>query len=176
VRVVTLIAMDVSRSECEMGRIRFWRVCMDGPATDDELLAELEVGRRAMLDVVRANKKLLFLLDNGPNHDMNARQRRIQADWNKETRGLQVESMLGIAFVAGSAIHRVIITGVFWVQPPPVPYRVCGSFQAALQWMFELYERQAGALSHEERAKCGARLAQLKPGYPSSQRQLQQRA
>ncbi len=53
-----------------------------------------------------------------------ASQRKLTADWMKQTFSLGKVASVGAAHVTPSALLRGIITAVAWIQPPPNP-QVC---------------------------------------------------
>ena len=63
----------------------------------------------------------------------NARQRKEAAEFWQNLRKEKLD-LVAVAYVVTEPILRGALTAVFWVQPPPCPYRICGSGAAAADW------------------------------------------
>lgn len=110
---------------------QIFRVTFDGPHTDAEFLEYLaESGRHAHARTGRA----VVLIDARKAAPMNARQRKQQADWQREHERVLRENTLGTAFVVSNTITRGLLTAIFWLQPLPHEHVVTQSMEEAERW------------------------------------------
>jgi hypothetical protein len=89
---------------------------------------------------------------------MPARQRNIQAQWNREVEDLEHVTTLGKCFVLRSVMARGILTAVTWFSPPRIPPRVVASTNEALAWSFDICEAAGVAVAETQRRDCSAHL------------------
>jgi len=110
---------------------RIFRVTFDGPHTDAEFLDYLaESSRHARVRSGRA----AVLIDARKGAAMNARQRKQQADWQRENERVLRENTAGTAFVVSNAVIRGLLTAIFWLQPLPHEHLVTQSMEEAERW------------------------------------------
>src|SRR5262252_2029385 len=64
----------------------------------------------------------------------NAVQRQLLAGHMRKNRALIERSVRRLAVVAPSSMVRGMLTAIFWIQPPPVPYEVFSSRDEAAAW------------------------------------------
>lgn len=106
-------------------------VTFEGQLTDDEMTKYLEdmetrvLGRRMPYAVV---------VDATRSRGIDARQRRIQADWLRRHEAEIRRFNRGTAFVITSPIVRGALTAIFWIQPLPSPHVVVSTFDQAEAW------------------------------------------
>jgi len=59
---------------------------------------------------------------------------KMQAEWLKANESLMKKHCQGTAYHIPNAIIRTALKGIFALQKQPVPYKVVGDFQTAMQW------------------------------------------
>jgi len=64
----------------------------------------------------------------------NAVQRQLLAGHMRKNKELIARSVRRLAVVAPSSLVRGMLTAIFWIQPPPVPYEVFGTRNEAIAW------------------------------------------
>jgi hypothetical protein len=64
----------------------------------------------------------------------NAVQRQLLAAHMRKNRALIERNVRRLAVVAPSSLVRGVLTAIFWIEPPPVPYEVFGSRNEAIAW------------------------------------------
>ncbi|MEQ8705770.1 MAG: hypothetical protein RIC19_17720 [Phaeodactylibacter sp.] len=62
------------------------------------------------------------------------RYQKMQADWLKANDGLMKKYCQGTAYHIPNAIIRTALKGIFALQQQPVPYKVAGDFESAMEW------------------------------------------
>ncbi|MFO0692871.1 MAG: hypothetical protein U0230_26670 [Polyangiales bacterium] len=92
-------------------------------ANDDEVRAHIEEQRR----LLGRRKKLVMLVDASKPLSSSSVQRKLYADWLKESEALSREYCVGMAVVIGSPIIRGAMQAVLWLFTPPMPVVVCSS-------------------------------------------------
>jgi hypothetical protein len=63
-----------------------------------------------------------------------ASDRQLLADREKTLHPFMRTYLKGIAFVAGSTMHRGIITAVYWLSKPPYAYTIVPSVTEGMKW------------------------------------------
>jgi hypothetical protein len=161
--------MRVEELAVELDRTRILCSRFAGETTDREYANWLDNYRRLLITESGQQRRVLHIVDlSHAGRGLNVHQRRIQSDWNKQTAPLLRATMIGLSFVAPSMTMRGVLTAVFWVSPPPVPYAVCVSMEQALAFCFkaceengirvtEILKRDAARLFYDE--KPGASLS-----------------
>ena len=105
-------------------------VHFEGSTTDDEFVAYLE-----RLNELLARKQSYAIVLNATHaHFTPLRHQRMQADWLRHHKGELTQLSAGIAFVFAVRIFRLVVTGVFMLQPPPAPHRVCATLADGVRW------------------------------------------
>jgi hypothetical protein len=107
-----------------------------------------------MADTQACGQRLVNVLDLRTASALNAQQRRIQANWNKEVETLMRAVTLALAFVTDSATTRGVMTAVFRITPPAAHYNVCAEMNEALDWAFSTCENRGYRLPDSARREC----------------------
>ncbi len=126
-RILTFGGIVVDRSQWPLVVITFPQRDIE----DDELiayLADVEAGLGARKTAYAA------VVDIGSRPHLNAHQRKIQADWLNRNRDQFAKWLRAYAFVITDHVPRVLLRAVFWVAPPPVPYRLFSDREEAIAW------------------------------------------
>lgn len=81
------------------------------------------------------------------------RFQRMQAQWLKKNEAMMIKHCKGTAYYIPNSIIRTALNGIFALQKQPVPYKVAGSMETAMQWCEEIAlsganEPQPGASDH----------------------------
>lgn len=64
----------------------------------------------------------------------NAVQRQLLAAHMRKNRPLIERNVRRLAVVAPSSLVRGVLTAIFWIEPPPVPYEVFSTRNEAIRW------------------------------------------
>ncbi|WP_448520586.1 STAS/SEC14 domain-containing protein [Rhodoflexus sp.] len=59
---------------------------------------------------------------------------KMQAKWLKDNHNLMTTFCRGTAYVIPNPIVRNVLQAIFTIQPQPVPYLVCSTYQEAEAW------------------------------------------
>jgi hypothetical protein len=78
-----------------------------------------------------------------------ASQRNRQVEWLRQDEALMREFLLGTAYVLGSPVHRLMLSMILHVIPPPMPYVVAPSLSSAVAWLGKRLEEAGLELSQE---------------------------
>ena len=105
-------------------------VHFDKSATDEEFVRYLD----QMSAVLRRGQRYALVLNATRAHVTPMRQLRMQADWLRAHRLEVAELNVGTAFVFSSSVFRIVMTGVFMLQPPLGPHHVCGTLGEGVRW------------------------------------------
>jgi hypothetical protein len=104
----------------------------------EQVLAELETQVRS-----GARYVLVFDLTNAALPDAVQRQ-KLAAHVRENEQDIR-RSVRGIGVVLTSSLVRGIVTAIFWVAPPPVPYRFFATRAEAATWALSLVDAHATA-------------------------------
>lgn len=110
-----------------------WPICVDlmsGVATDDDV----ERYNRRRLERLERRELHVQVIDARNADKMSSPHRRMCAEFNVRHRDSQTEHLAGVAFVTSSVAIKGILTAIYWITPPPYPYKVFGDLDAALAW------------------------------------------
>ena len=105
-------------------------IAFRGPVTDAEFDGYLS-GQSARL---RRREKLAVVIDAIQAGETPAKQRKKQAEWQREHHDELEHYMAGMAFAIASPMIRGILTAIFWMQPLPCPHHVSPTFDGAVSW------------------------------------------
>jgi hypothetical protein len=150
----------IRRSRCDVESVLITRYQFDKEHSDAELTDTLEAHRVMLHALRREGRYDITILDCADSYSMPARQRRIQADWNRSVEEIERVTTLGKCFVMRSVMTRGLLTAVFWCAPPTIPPRVFASTDEALAWAYELCEAKGIKLSEADRKACRAELCE----------------
>lgn len=106
-----------------------------GPGVIEELLTELETQLRSGVRYV-----LIFDLTHAA--IPNAMQRQKLAAHVRDNEQDIRRSVRSVGVVHTSPLVRGIVTAIFWVSPPPVPYRFFTTREEAASWAESLVDAQ----------------------------------
>jgi hypothetical protein len=62
------------------------------------------------------------------------RQRQQQAEWMKQNKEQLQRYLRGCAFVFSSPLLRIVLQGIFYLQPLPSAWMICGTLEEARRW------------------------------------------
>ncbi len=99
-------------------------------ATDDNFEAYLN----QLHDAYERETPFAYLFDAGEAVLPGLKYQRMQAQWLKDHRKLMQSYCRGTAYHIPNPIIRTALKGIFAFQQQPVPYKIAGSFEEALQW------------------------------------------
>ena len=89
----------------------------------------------AELAALRSRKTpYVIVVDIANSQQLTPKQRKMQADYIKEEAQLRELFLKGVAFVAPTAIHRGILTAIFWLQKSPVQHQAFAWLDDAMTW------------------------------------------
>lgn len=101
-----------------------------GDSTDEDLHAY--TGRLGQL--LRRREQHVLIVDASDGKSLKGTHRQIVADWNKANAEELHKYRAGLCLVTPSAAIRGTITAVYWLFPPPFPYKAIDSLPAAYVW------------------------------------------
>jgi hypothetical protein len=101
-----------------------------GTATDDEFERYLH----QMTVMLARRQPHAVIMDATAAHFTPTSHHRMQANWIRAHKTELAELSAGTAFVFSSRLFRVVISGVFMLQPPPSPYAIFGTLDEAVRW------------------------------------------
>jgi hypothetical protein len=133
--------------ELSTARAPLFITTASGVLSDSEYVAHLEDCTKRILD---ANQIYAYVYDGTRIEKMTAHQRKLQADWIKAHEATIRRLNKGCGFAFDSIITRGLLTAVHWLTPPPYPYVVVATREAAIEWCLQKLEmvtpaRRAGA-------------------------------
>ena len=113
---------------------------MSGESHDEDI-ARYIAAHKELLD-----RKQIYaaVLDARAGKMMSAPHRKQIADWLKSDKARLEQFHASLAFVAASAILRGILTAVYWVAPPPYPYKIFEHIDDAKTWTLARIAERAG--------------------------------
>jgi hypothetical protein len=76
----------------------------------------------------------VIVFDIAKSQQLTPKQRKMQADYIKAEAQLRELFLKGVAFVAPTAIHRGILTAIFWLQKAPVQHQAFAKLGEAVAW------------------------------------------
>ncbi len=106
-----------------------------GPGVIEELLAELETQ-------VRCGVRYVLIFDLTHAAIPNALQRQKLAAHVRDNEQDIRRSVRSVGVVLTSPLVRGIVTAIFWVSPPPMPYRFFATRAEAASWAQVLVDEQ----------------------------------
>ncbi len=120
-----------------MGSVQFDRsrwpiivVELEGKPTDenlDEYLHELT-------KLLQQDERGVVIVDMTRARPSSPEQRKRIGEWMRAHRAQLAERGVGAAFVISSAVFRFVLSSIFLVQRPPMPYTVVATLADALAW------------------------------------------
>jgi hypothetical protein len=105
-------------------------VHFEGHVTDEQFLEYLE----HLNEVLGRRTRYAIVLDATNAEVTSLKHQRMQANWMRVHRSELAELCAGTAVVFTSSVFRLVLSGVFALQPPPMPYAVCESLGEGLAW------------------------------------------
>jgi hypothetical protein len=105
-------------------------VQFEGQVTDHEFADYLE----RLTTVFRRRERFTVILDASRAQLTPFSHRHMQANWLRTYKTAIAELNAGTAFVFTSAMFRVVLSGVFMLQPLPSPHTICATLADAVQW------------------------------------------
>lgn len=84
------------------------------------------------------------MLDARDANQMSAAHRKRVAEWLTLHREELRRYHVALAFVSGSALIRGVLTAIYWLHPPPYPYKMFGALDEAKAWALEMVRERAG--------------------------------
>jgi hypothetical protein len=119
-----------------------WPLVIDtssGAATDDDIERYVAAHDRYL-----ARRELYAaVLDARGADQMSAAHRRRVAQWLTEHREELRRYHVALAFVSSSALIRGVLTAIYWLHPPPYPYKMFASLDEAKTWAREMIQARA---------------------------------
>jgi hypothetical protein len=103
---------------------------LDGKPSDDDITDYLEQLGALLRDKVRG----VLVVDGTRAETSSREQRQRMGQWMRAHRDEMKAAGVGLAFVSSSAIFRFMLSSVFLIQRPPMPYVVVGTLDEALAW------------------------------------------
>jgi len=120
-----------------MGAVRFdrsrWPIVvaeLEGKPTDDDVEAYL----RGLATLLQEDARGVLVIDMTRADTATPEQRRRVGEWMRANRSQMAARGLGAAFVIPSGLHRFVLSSVFLIQRPPLPYTVVSTLAEALAW------------------------------------------
>jgi hypothetical protein len=110
-----------------------------------------ELARR-LTAILERQEPYVAIADARKSEGMTAEQRQHQADWMKQYDAALRKYCLGSAFVITSAMARLAMNVIITLKPPPVPYTVVSTLEAAAVWTASRLEA-AGHTHHGARVR-----------------------
>lgn len=83
----------------------------------------------------------------------NAKVRAAWAAGEQLTQTLEARVSVGNAYVEPSAIGRGVLTAVYWVSPPPYPYKIFSTHAEATTWLICQMQARTAAAYNSRRAE-----------------------
>lgn len=124
--------------ECDSTRFPFVLVrFVEERATDAEVRAVIETQR----EIMQRQERFVILVDAARATYSTSTQRRLYADWLRESEAAARRWCAGVAVVIVHPFMRAALQGVLWFFAPPVRIEVFGTIHAAsaraAEWMRE---------------------------------------
>jgi hypothetical protein len=120
-----------------MGAVRFdrsrWPIVvaeLEGKPTDDDLEAYL----RGLGELLQEATRGVLVIDMTRALPSAPEQRRRIGEWMRAHKTQMAERGLGAAFVIPSGLFRFVLSSIFLIQRPPMPYTVVATLAEALAW------------------------------------------
>ena len=107
------MAMQVNLRELDLGSVRVVSLRLDGECDDDVVEQSRRDFQRLLVDCQTSNLRVVNLVDLSEIGNLSPKQRKQQADWNKEIEPLAQAVVLGMGFVAPNAVKRGMLTAIF---------------------------------------------------------------
>jgi hypothetical protein len=105
-------------------------VRFEGRVTDEQFLSYLERLTRA----IAQGGRHATVIDASVAEITPPSQRRMQANWLRTHKAALAEHTAGTAFVFNSAVFRWVLSGIFIIQPPPMPHIICKTVGEGVRW------------------------------------------
>ncbi len=71
-----------------------------------------------------------------------AEQRKMAADWTAQHNDSLRKYTVAQAYVVNSTFVRGLLTAIYWMTPPPYPYKFLGNLEHAYAWAAEMLARR----------------------------------
>jgi hypothetical protein len=97
-------------------------------------LEELEESNRSMSAILARQEPYVAIVDARKAQGMTPEQRQQQADWMKRNDAALRKYCLGCGFIITSAMARLTLNVMNILKPPPMPYTVVSTLEAAAVW------------------------------------------
>ncbi len=79
----------------------------------------------------------VVVVDASEGQNLKSTHRKRVAAWNQANEPALKKYRAGLVLVTESAVLRGLITAVYWLFPPPFPYRTADSIDDARSWGFK---------------------------------------
>jgi hypothetical protein len=115
-------------------------------------LEDFEEVNRKMTAMLERQEPYVAIVDGRKGQGMTPEQRQLQADWLKRNDPALRKYCLGTAFIITSAIGRLTLNVMIILKPPPIPYTVVPTLEAAAVWAADRLAA-AGLSLHAQRVR-----------------------
>jgi hypothetical protein len=120
-----------------MGSVRFDRsrwpivvVELEGKPSD----ATIDEYLRGLTALLQEDARGVVIVDMTRAQPSAPEQCKRIGEWMREYRAQLAERGLGVAFVISSGVFRFVLSSIFLIQRPPMPYTVEASLEDAVAW------------------------------------------
>lgn len=125
-------------------------------------MQDLEALVARLSEILARREPYVAIVDGRKSQGMTPEQRQHQADWMKRNDAQLRKYCLGSAFVVTSALARLTLNVIVVLKPPPLPYTVVSTLEAAAVWAADRLEAAGQAPQAQRvRALYGPRPASL---------------
>ncbi|HLL05640.1 MAG TPA: hypothetical protein VK539_34035 [Myxococcaceae bacterium] len=97
-------------------------------------MEDLELLSARLSDILARQEPYVAIADARRSQGMTPEQRQHQADWMKRHDTQLRKYCLGSAFIVTSALARMTVSVIFALKPPPLPYTIVTTLEAAAVW------------------------------------------
>jgi len=97
-------------------------------------MEDLELLSARLSDILARQEPYVAIADARRSQGMTPEQRQHQADWMKRHDAQLRKYCLGSAFIVTSALARLTLSVIFALKPPPLPYTIVTTLEAAAVW------------------------------------------